>query len=59
MDKQEGLLDGDYVGSLLVILLGVIIGISVGKPDSEKVGCWLGRILVRVINIEIGNREGF
>ena len=39
MDKQEGLLDGDYVRSLLVIVLGVIIGISVGKPDSEKVGC--------------------
>ena len=38
IDNQEGLLDGDCVGSLLGVVLGVIIGISVGKPDGDKVG---------------------
>ena len=27
------------------VVLGVIIFISVDKPDDDKVGCWLGRIL--------------
>ena len=35
--NQEGLLEGDCVGSLLGVVLRVIIGISVGKPDSDKV----------------------
>ena len=32
--NQEGLLDGDCVVYLLGFVLGVIIGISVGKPDG-------------------------
>ena len=43
---QEGLLYGDCVGSLLGSVLGIIIGISVGKLDGDKVGCWLGRIIL-------------
>ena len=39
LENQEGLLDGDCVGSLLGAVLGIIIGISVGKPDGDKVGC--------------------
>ena len=39
------MLNGDCVVSLLGVALGSIIGISVGKPDGDKVGCWLGKIL--------------
>ena len=42
---QEYFLDCDCVGSLLGVVLGVIIDISMGKPDDDKVGCWLGRAL--------------
>ena len=38
IDNQEGLLDGDFFGSLLGVFLGVIIGISVVKLDDDKVG---------------------
>ena len=53
------MLDGDCVGSLLVVVLGVIIGISVGKPDGDKLGCLIGRIIVTVLNKELGNCDGF
>ena len=36
LENQEGLLDGDCVGSLMDVVLGVIIGISVGKHDGDK-----------------------
>ena len=39
IENQEGLLDGDCVGSLLGVVICVTIGISVGKPDGDKVGC--------------------
>ena len=39
LENQEGLLDGDCVGSLLGFVMVVIIGISVGKPYGDKVGC--------------------
>ena len=57
LENQEGLLDGDCVVSLLGVVLVGIIGISVGKTDSDKVGCWLGRILGTVLNTEVGNCE--
>ena len=38
-EKKEGLLNGDCVGSLLGVVLVVIIEISVGKSDGDKVGC--------------------
>ena len=38
-DYQEVLLDGDCVGYLLGVVMGVIIVDSVGKPDGDKVGC--------------------
>ena len=41
------------------VFMGVIVEISVGKPDGNKVECWLGRILGNVINKDIGNCEGF
>ena len=59
IENQEGLLYGDYVGSLLDVVIGVIIGISVVEPDGDKVGRWLRRILGTVLNIELGNFEGF
>ena len=40
-------------------MLGLIIGISVVKPDVDKVGCWLERTIVTVINTELGNCEFF
>ena len=39
LDNQEVFLDGDCVGSLLGVVLGVIIVISVDKPDGDKLGC--------------------
>ena len=45
IENQEGLLDGDYVGSLKVVLMGVIVGNLVGEPDGDKSGFWLGRII--------------
>ena len=50
IDNQEGLLDGYCVVSLLLVVLGAIIEISVGKPDSDKVGCWLQRTIGAVLN---------
>ena len=41
------------------IVLGVSIVISVGKLDDDKVVCQLERILVTVLNKELGNCEGF
>ena len=38
LDNQE-VLDGDYVGYILSVVMGIIIGISVGKPDGDKIGC--------------------
>ena len=38
-EKKEGLLNCDCVGSLLGVVLVVIIEISVGKSDGDKVGC--------------------
>ena len=38
IENQEGLLDGGCVGYLLDFVLGVIIGISVVKPDGDKLG---------------------
>ena len=40
-------------------LLGVIIGLSLVKPDGDELGCLLGRILVIVPNTEVRNSEGF
>ena len=39
LENQEGLLDGDCVRSLLGVVLGLTIGISVVKPDTDEVGC--------------------
>ena len=38
-------------------MLGIIIGISVVKRYSDKLGCWIGIILVTLLNIEVGNCE--
>ena len=38
--------------------MGVIITISIDKPDGYKLVCWLERIIGIVINIELGNCEG-
>ena len=37
--NREVLLDGDCVGYLMGVVLGVIIGKSVVKPEGGKVGC--------------------
>ena len=37
-DNQEGLLYGDCVGYLMGVVLSLIIGISVVKPDGDEVG---------------------
>ena len=37
--NQEFLLDGDCVGSLLGIALGVIFVVSVDKTNGDKVDC--------------------
>ena len=58
VENQEGL-DIDCVGYLLGDVLGVIIGISVGKYGVDKVGRWLGRILGTVLNTKCGYCEGF
>ena len=58
-ENQDALLYGDCVEFLLGVVLDVIIDISVGKPDGDKVGCWLGRIIGSLINTELGNCEGF
>ena len=50
IDNQEGLLDGYCVVSLLCVVLGAIIEISVGKPDGDKVGCWLRRTIGALLN---------
>ena len=39
IEYQQGFLYGDCVGSLLGVVMGVIIIISVGKLDGDKVGC--------------------
>ena len=39
VENQEVLLDGDCVGSNMIVVLVLIIGISVGKPHDDKVGC--------------------
>ena len=39
IDNQEGLLDSDCVGSMLGVVMVIIIGISMGKPDGDKEGC--------------------
>ena len=41
-------LDGYCVGSPMVVVLGVILGILVGKPDGDKLGYQLGRIILTV-----------
>ena len=38
-ENQDALLYGDCVEFLLGVVLDVIIDISVGKPDGDKVGC--------------------
>ena len=49
-DNQEVLLDGDCVGYLLGVVLCVSIGISLGKPDGDKVGYSLVIVLETVLN---------
>ena len=49
-EKKEGLLNGDCVVSLLGVVMGAIIGILVDKPDSDKLGFLLVRILEIVLN---------
>ena len=44
LDNQE-VLNVDCIVSLLCAVIGIIIGISVVKPDNDKVGSWLGIIL--------------
>ena len=39
IENQEGLLDGDCVGSLLGVMLGILIRNSEGKNDGNKLGC--------------------
>ena len=51
------MLDGDCFGYLMGVVLVVIIGISASKYDGDKVDCWLGRIIVTVLNTELGNCE--
>ena len=41
------------------VVLGVIIGTSLGKTDGDKLDCWIERILGTVINTELGNCEFF
>ena len=41
------------------VVLVIIIGVSVGILDGDKVGCQLGRILETVLRTELGNCEGF
>ena len=57
--NQEHLLDGYCVEYMLGVVLGAIIEISVGKPDSDKVAFWIGRIIGTVLNTELCNCEGF
>ena len=40
-------------------VLGLIIGISVGKPDGDKLFFWIGILLGALLNTELGNCEGF
>ena len=44
---------------MLGVVLVVIIGISVGKPDGDTLVCWIVIILGTVLNKELGNCEGF
>ena len=37
------------------VVMSAIIGISVVKPDGDKLGCLLGRILRTVLNTKLGN----
>ena len=39
LENQEGLLDSDCVVSLMGVVWGLIIDISVGKPYVDKLGC--------------------
>ena len=39
LENQESLLYGDCVGYLLDFFMGVLVGISVGKSDGDKLGC--------------------
>ena len=56
---QEGLLYGDCVWFLMGVVLGVIIGNSVGKADDDRAGYWLVIILGKLLKTEPGNFEGF
>ena len=53
------MLDGDCVGYLLGVVMGGIIGISVGKTDVDKV-CYLIVIIIgTILNTELVNCKGF
>ena len=56
-ENPGGLLYGECVVSLMVVLLGVNIVISVCTTDGYKVGCWFGRIFLTVLNTELGDCE--
>ena len=59
LENQEGFLDSDCVGYPMGVLSCVIILISVGKSNADKLDCLFGIIIGTAIITELGKREGF